>query len=779
MGESLDSTNQGGALDKFFDCKICNDIWRRFEDPKSTHEISLGRQDAASSKCPRHTPLVEQFKEYCGDERQCDDMGIREGYGEGSLCIIESLSDFGIYWDLLLVKQDSDPGHVGTGRILDPDWADLDIVKRWKTQCLSSHGAKCHNPMKIWPTRPAWLIDVEDKCVIPGQDCGPFVALSYSHGEPPVLKVDANDMVKLQEPLGLENPEISKYLSPEIRHGICLTSAIGERYLWADGLCIVDGHSATTEAQSDNIGAIYASAIVTLIAADGHSKDGIPGLKDVSPPRKLEQRVIPFGNEKIIVRNTTLFSIGGGTPYYEDGRTYQDYKMSPRKILFHNKAVHWECQCSQWHEELTPGDEVYSYLDPRLAVMLAGFPDIEALSHTISNYNRQEIIYDEDALPGFQGILSVLSRSFTGGFLHGLPEMLFDRALGWKPHWSHTNLRRRRQSKKSSNIQLALPSWSWAGWQGMVHTSAEAANINHRQDTISETIPITEWYTSKSPSDSPLRRIRSTWYENRDSYKDFTKPLPAGWTRYDVPADRMAEDQPWLHPDGCGDYFFKYSGMPEEDYCHSWYFPFPVPDIQDCTPPFSPEQTTYLFCKTKKAHIWAKRSGKYNILNLCTRAGDEIGKLHLHNEEQLALFPENVADGEPGTQVELVAIYRLKLYAKTFNMEEEKCTFPLRSWERYEVLWVEWKEGVAYRLAIGHVQKKRLGGIGPGGCIFGSGLMDISMADIPFSFSALLTSFTRLTFYSTSMIIEFISISIFTTSSAWLILSSCTKHSSK
>ncbi|KAI9925558.1 hypothetical protein MW887_005939 [Aspergillus wentii] len=544
MGESLDSTNQGGALDKFFDCKICNDIWRRFEDPKSTHEISLGRQDAASSKCPRHTPLVEQFKEYCGDERQCDDMGIREGYGEGSLCIIESLSDFGIYWDLLLVKQDSDPGHVGTGRILDPDWADLDIVKRWKTQCLSSHGAKCHNPMKIWPTRPAWLIDVEDKCVIPGQDCGPFVALSYSHGEAPVLKVDANDMVKLQEPLGLENPEISKYLSPEIRHGICLTSAIGERYLWADGLCIVDGHSATTEAQSDNIGAIYASAIVTLIAADGHSKDGIPGLKDVSPPRKLEQRVIPFGNEKIIVRNTTLFSIGGGTPYYEDGRTYQDYKMSPRKILFHNKAVHWECQCSQWHEELTPGDEVYSYLDPRLAVMLAGFPDIEALSHTISNYNRQEIIYDEDALPGFQGILSVLSRSFT------------------------------------------------------------------------------------------------------------------------------------------------------------------VPDIQDCTPPFSPEQTTYLFCKTKKAHIWAKRSGKYNILNLCTRAGDEIGKLHLHNEEQLALFPENVADGEPGTQVELVAIYRLKLYAKTFNMEEEKCTFPLRSWERYEVLWVEWKEGVAYRLAIGHVQKK-------------------------------------------------------------------------
>lgn len=700
-------------LDTLLDCKVCHDIWRLFADHNATHKMNLGPfEDVVSSECPRHTPLVERFRDYCLNNDAkiygLDDMGICAN-GEG-VELTQSLSTHGNFWDLLLVKQDSVPGHVGTGRILDPDWVDLNIVKQWKNQCLASHGPKCENPMKIWPTRPAWLIDTEDECVVPGQCCGAFVALSYMWGEHPYFRVDADTMAKLRKPNALDSPEISMHLAPILRHAMYLTSAIGERYLWVDALCIAHGDDAATAEQLNLMGAIYASAVVTIIAADGDSQDGLLGLRDISAPRKLQQRILPFGEERIVVQISNTFSLSGGTPYYNRGWTYQEYKMCPRKILFNQKEVHWECQCNVWHEEVILGAEFEGYIDPRLSVILAGFPDLGSLNNLITDYNERELSYEEDALPGISGLLSVVSRSFTGGFLYGLSEMLFDRGLGWKPHWSHIDLRRRDKSDRPSSSRisdLSLPSWSWIGWQGLVTGGyGEAARVNDRQSGIEETIPITEWYTISSPSGSPLRRIRSTWFENRDAFKDFTKSLPAGWTRHKVLADDSSDvGGPRLYPDGCNGQVFKHCNMPDED-CDSWYFPFPVTDIQESTPPFIPDQTSYIFCETKRARLWAHQAGDNNIVEICNKAGRSIGKLHLHNQEQLEHFPKIVANDAPRMQVELIAIYRSRIYANTFDEEQQRYTYPQTVTESYQVLWVEWMDGVAYRLAIGHVWKE-------------------------------------------------------------------------
>ena len=117
--------------DTSLDCKVCHDIWCAFADDRVVHEIRLGPfEDAVSSKCPRHTPLVDHFRDYCfiNNDHISDsnDVGICAGKG---INLTESLSRLGLYWNLLLVKRDSIPNHVGTGRILDPDWVDLDIVK--------------------------------------------------------------------------------------------------------------------------------------------------------------------------------------------------------------------------------------------------------------------------------------------------------------------------------------------------------------------------------------------------------------------------------------------------------------------------------------------------------------------------------------------------------------------------------------------------------------------------------------------------------------------------
>ncbi|PHH92041.1 hypothetical protein CDD83_9159 [Cordyceps sp. RAO-2017] len=702
-------------------CKICQDIWRRFADPHSTHQVNFGSpEQALSTSCPVHKPLVQRFiDEALGDADEADggrpksrDMGIEGGPRDKgrAISLVESLSGLGRYWNLLLVKKEADAAHPGTGRILDPCWVDIDVVLKWKKACLSSHAAKCGNPMKIWPVRPAWLIDVERRCLVPGQQTtGEFVALSYVHGQHTWPVVDADILSRLREPFALDEPGFSERMAPIARHAIYLTSKIGERYLWVDALCIIhdDRNRGALAGQLKAMSAIYANAFVTIIAADGDSQNGLAGLKGISSPRPSGQRIVPFGDEQLLVRKTGYFLMEFFRPYDQRGWTYQEYKMAKRKILFVDGELHWECCHSVWHEEMIHGCDPDSYIDPSLGTVLAGFPDLGSLNRILTCYNERELRFDEDCLPAISGLLSVLSRSFTGGFLNGIPEMFFDRGLGWRPHWKHSNLRRRTFSDRPIGTRLSpsgLPSWSWIGWQGLIfHGYGEAARVRRRSHWAEETVPITEWYTSDCPVSLPSqrRRIRSTWFENRDSYKDTTKPLPPGWTRHDAPGDADI-----LYPDGCGRFIFSHASMEdsdEEEECE-WFYPFHVSDIRESTPPFTPEQTQYLFCETLRIHLWGHQSGDENMVTVCNDSGSDVGTLHLHDTQSLALFPEAVAEGEKGLPVELVALYKSTLYHKTWHDAEADYGLPRQKREQYAVLWIEWREGVAYRLASGDVR---------------------------------------------------------------------------
>jgi hypothetical protein len=130
------------------DCKICDDILVRFTDPDIDHDIDLGSFDEAlSSQCPRHRPLVKAFKDHCsagpwthGHEPQ--DVGI-QSRKDTSVTLYESISKLGLYFSLLLENRPEFPNHAGTGRVLDSNWVDLDVVKKWKHTCLSEHGSRC------------------------------------------------------------------------------------------------------------------------------------------------------------------------------------------------------------------------------------------------------------------------------------------------------------------------------------------------------------------------------------------------------------------------------------------------------------------------------------------------------------------------------------------------------------------------------------------------------------------------------------------------------------
>ena len=714
------------------DCGTCKALLQRFTDPTFRDEINLGSWDEAlSSLCPSPLPLIKAFHAYCSEKEHfhhdTKDVGIVRGVEGHSVELFPSISKLGAVWALLLAQGADVTDHAGTGRVLDPDWADLGLAKKWKTMCLEGHGANCQNPMRIPRTAPKWLVDVDKRCIVPGEARGPYVALSYRWGGASGYRLNEDVLPILQKDYALDEKNISDHLPPIIQHAMFMTAVLGERYLWVDALCVVHGGHADSANQLNLMSAIYANAVVTIVAADGDASDGLLGLRDVSTPRGLEQKIIPFGNEKLIVRNNYIFSLDTGTEYYERAWTYQEQKMSSRKIFFNRKEIHWECQCSVWHEELTLGTEVDKYIDPRLSIMLAGFPDLESLSHVIGRYNERKLTYDEDALSGISGLLAVLSRSFTGGFLYGCAEMYFDRFMGWVPQWGHTNLRRRIASSRPEHERVtrssaSLPSWSWIGWEGMIWLKyGEATRINDICHSLEETIPITQWYTANAPTvpAKSRRRIRSTWFEYIGKYKDLTQPLPPGWTKEEAPTVGSFRDEPRLYPDECGKYIFKHKDLTGEAWgpTDEFYFPFPVAEITPKTPFFTPEQTPYLFCKTKKATMWAERAEykvfprEENVLKLRQDAGSAVvGSLHLQTEEQLAQWPEVLEkpghDTKPdGKMVDLVAIHRSVYYAKTFDEEKKAYGYPFIRNERYAVLWVEWHDNVAYRLACGNVEK--------------------------------------------------------------------------
>ncbi|KAF5693117.1 hypothetical protein FDENT_2259 [Fusarium denticulatum] len=420
-------------------CPTCKAIWRLFADPESAPEINLGTyKEALSTTCQNHKELLQRFVNYVlskGGTFDHRDMGFQKPHKGNSITLSQSLNGTGHVWDLLLVRKDDVPGYPGNGRVLDANWADVETVKKWKHRCISSHVVKCQNLLKVWPTRPAWLVDLQKQCTVPGHEPVDYVAISYTYGShfPPVITSTAFRELQ-KKPFALATPEFSNFVSPIIQHAMYLTSAIDERYLWADALCVTHHDPKAASEQLRSMGEIYANAIVTIVATDGDSASGISGLKDISSPRGLSQDVIPFGEETLIRRNTfamdeMTFFPTRPQPYYQRGWTCQEYAMAKRKIIFYNDEVHWVCSCSLWHEELTLFTEVNNELNPQSKIVIAGFPDDSSLCRYFNECNQRSLTFEEDALLALSGLLLVFSRSFEGGILYGIPKMFFVHSL--------------------------------------------------------------------------------------------------------------------------------------------------------------------------------------------------------------------------------------------------------------------------------------------------------------------------------------------------------------
>ncbi|KAI1351094.1 heterokaryon incompatibility protein-domain-containing protein [Xylaria sp. FL0043] len=692
-------------------CGICAAIWDALTSNIEDFRRELPCLDKIlANSCPGHDPLFRYHISFKTNPTE-----------SGHLKLSPSIH-------FALAKQQYESRLLCRGRILDQDWIDGGLIREWMDNCTTLHGDMCTNPARIPQVSPDWLIDTVNACIVPGRGIVDYVALSYRWGASKGFRLGTESfkIENIRQAGALAEAHIADQIPTSIADAIKLVRSVDERYLWVDSLCIDQEDEVHFGRQLEMMGAIYASAKLTIVATDGDATNGIKGLEHISSPRELQQVILPLFEHCTIIqtlpcafRNVSGFrefyeylGVEGDSEYFERGWTHQEFHLSKRRLIFYKRQAFWQCTGAHWCEDFIhektaspPPDSPFGRATFLSSRVLNGLPDLGWLTSLLNDYNSREHSYAEDALPGIMGLLSILGRSFEPGFLCGLPEACFDAALLWRTSVYPDRTRRRLNSGRSlSNISVLLPSWSWVGWQTPNLFMAEGEMFRAGVPNICQTIPITQWFTHESPHTSSKRPIQPTWFRFREEFKKFSLSLPPGWAKRKSSRGRAESDPlpPWVRTSLGIDpehvyYQLKYPGL-------DYWLPFPVATMCEDRIPRSRPQIPFISCRTKRGWF---RAGRIDSMDN-RRKGLERRRLLLSSEdvddcgtmEPHAAIDVLLGATEDGLlAVELVAIC----------IQTQRCLHMFGDYQWYEVygvLWVEWVDGVAYRKGSGVVYKE-------------------------------------------------------------------------
>ncbi|KAK7918086.1 hypothetical protein PG985_009960 [Apiospora marii] len=620
-------------------------------------------------------------------------------------------------YELILARGWGSQPTVGLGRALDTDWVDTGLLRDWVCECLVDHHHLCENPLNIAKASPAWLIDTTSNCIVVGRGIQDYVALSYRWGNAAHLQNETRILHELQAPGALLQARFTNLVSPTLKHAIGLTRVLGEQYLWADALCIVQDDGEQKSSQLQLMGAIYASAKLTIVAIDGDSNHGIPGLRGISNPRSLLQRRFSLGDtDQVFIRQNPQFKNAHGcSPYFGRAWTFQEYFLSKRCLIIGNNQFHWDCSCAAHHEDMH-GPDQESHFRSRVfqfPKILSGIPDFSELSRLLEEYNSRDLTFPEDALAGITGLLEILGRSFEGGFIYGLAETCFESALMWHTKNDTPYIQRRSHSGKNhATLEGSqLPSWSWLGWKGAIWTHDE--NIGELDDHSPITKRITQWYSQETPTSSAKHAIASKYLEHDGGLRDCDSEvlLTKGWVkeRFDASEHANPRYPNYRFVEKLGDYVYKHANLPQR----LFWRPFPVKDFQLGMEGSLPQQHPFISCDTKRGWFGSKKCStkvypdKWPIPNsqVFILGKDQrcCGYLQLPSDAHAADFPAAELDSRT---LELVAICirKVRRNYRPLHVPWSKVRPP--DYELYGVLWIGWNDGVAYRKGVGYIWRK-------------------------------------------------------------------------
>lgn len=321
------------------------------------------------------------------------------------------------------------------------------------------------------------------------------------------------------------------------------------------------------------------------------------------------------------------------------------------------------------------------------SLIWTSWPNLRSYANMVETYSRRELTNQDDVLNAFDAFITVQGRPMKGGIFYGIPELFFGAMLLWEP-FDYDIFRR---TDEKGQYRKEFPSWSWCGWMGLVDMLFAVNAYNYLTDVINQ-IPITahhiiDFYKVPKPGSGAAReRIRDIHYHNSkglQSQKMDNGVLPNNWT-----------------------------------------FQRPIPLVETAaTSPLRPEAlySPIIEFRTRRlfAHLITQDATKVALKNpfiASQPTSDMIGYLHT-----ATLFLDTPLPTQP---VELICIGKMDVdwCATTRQIspgvrhlhrhcpkgcerrQKELCELGGDwKWRFYNVLWVEWEDGVAYRKAVGKV----------------------------------------------------------------------------
>jgi hypothetical protein len=334
------------------------------------------------------------------------------------------------------------------------------------------------------------------------------------------------------------------------------------------------------------------------------------------------------------------------------------------------------------------------------------WPNVKLWDNLLSTYLRRNLTDENDILRAFTGIMTNLTLGFPGKFHYGLPELFFDASLLWRPQ---SYLERRISTSGS-----VFPSWSWCGWKGKIRSGIGGFGLDHlRSDpvVVGRDQPIFTfskiiWYKTTFDLSESIP-IYNVWHVFRDgtmgSQFDPEKLLPYGWS---------------LHQPEEGTAYYTYHAAP------AYTFHYPIPTSYDWgTEPVGVWGSVLRF---KTLRVWltigealcfpydsydydsddddddSDESDRFGMHSLRNGENKQVGVIHLNigtvddlpvgERCELIMLSDGLARNDPSEIKQYLPELASGMGGEIGDV-----------YEFCHVMWIEWKDGIAYRKAIGRV----------------------------------------------------------------------------
>lgn len=361
-----------------------------------------------------------------------------------------------------------------------------DLFKSWIRDCGDHEACQPDDAIDIDRLR---VIDCETRTLeMAPEDCH-YVTLSYLWGQPE----------------GITEQSLPAKQLPTIEDAITVTLRLGFRYLWVDRICIDQSSVMDKDVLIKQMGQIYASAHLTIIAAAG--LDPTYGLPGVSQPRQeTSARAEQIGPVSLVELCTPTANGLLNSTWATRAWTFQEGILSKRRLIFTETATLYICHTDYLHD-LNPGyssgfnyellaltEFFYCSRLPKQVQSSAGSSRFKEALTYIKAYSRRNLGFHEDALKAIVGILNYISndKRFPTYHFWGVPlspllkgdnrlENIVKKSEGgaWKYtpnedvfefalNWIHKDPCQRRNG---------FPSWSPLGWNGSVDYPLQYVDI--------------------------------------------------------------------------------------------------------------------------------------------------------------------------------------------------------------------------------------------------------------------------------------------------------------